>query len=159
MITVHDLHHVEADVVEAWLDQLSPKLRKGDLDEIEAMGATTASTALRDSLGLSTHAYCITAQQGCGPIAMFGAAPSPLPGVGIVWMLGSDDIQKEAIGIARRTRRYFNELNDPYPVLWNYIDDRNEVSKKWLEWGGFKLLRSVQLGGHPFHIFARTTHV
>lgn len=157
MIQVHDLRHVEADVVEAWADQLTPKLRQCDLDEIEAMAGTTPAGALRDSLALSTHAYCITNDEG--PVAMFGAAPSPLPGVGIVWMLGSDDIQAEALGIARRTRRYFDELNQPYPILWNYIDDRNKVSMKWLEWGGFKLLKPVQMGGHLFHIFARTTHV
>jgi hypothetical protein len=158
MITVHDLRHVEADVVEAWLDQLTPKLRKDDLDEIEAMGATSPERALRDSLSLSTHGYAILSSR-VGVIAMFGAAPSPLPGVGIVWMLGSDDIQTEALGIARRTRRYFDELNKPYPVLWNYIDDRNKVSMRWLEWGGFKLLRETRFGPHLFHIFARTTHV
>jgi hypothetical protein len=74
-------------------------------------------------------------------------------------MLGSDAIQAEALGIARRTRRYFDELNEPYPILWNYIDDRNKVSMKWLEWGGFKLLAPADFGGHLFHIFARTTHV
>nr|WP_294850037.1 hypothetical protein [uncultured Sphingomonas sp.] len=158
MIQVHDLRHVDTDVVEAWTDQLTPKLRRCDLDEIEAMAGTTAERALKDSLAISSHSYAITSQGG-GVIAMFGAAPSPLPGVGIVWMLGSDDIQTEALGIARRTRRYFNELNEPYPILWNYIDDRNKVSMKWLEWGGFKLVRETHFGPHLFHIFIRTTHV
>lgn len=158
MINVHDLRHVEPDVVEAWTDQLTPKLRQCDLDEIEAMAGTSPERALKDSLRLSSHGYAITHQRS-GVIAMFGAAPSPLPGVGIVWMLGSDDIQTFGLGIARRTRRYFDELNAAYPILWNYIDDRNRVSMKWLEWGGFKLLKPVQMNGHPFHIFARTTHV
>jgi hypothetical protein len=158
MIQVHDLRCVDADTAGAWADQITAQLRQSDREEIEAGGAVAPEEALRVSMSISTHAYCITSQE-CGPIAMFGAAPSPLPGVGIVWMLGTDAIQTEALAIARRTRRYFNELNEPYPVLWNYIDSRNAVSMKWLEWGGFKLIRDVPINGHLFHIFARTTHV
>jgi hypothetical protein len=89
---------------------------------------------------------------------MFGAAPHPLPGVGVVWMLGTDGILKNSFGIARATRRYFDTLNDAYFVLWNYIDARNVVSLRWLRWGGFKLLKDVAFGPHQFHIFARTNH-
>lgn len=158
MIQVHDLRHVDADAAEAWVDHLSKHLRRADLDEIEAMAGVTSGEALRASLALSTHAYCVLGRHG-EPAAMFGAAPHPLPGVGVVWMLGTDAIRTEAVGIARRTRRYFDELNDPYPVLWNYIDGRNEVSLRWLRWGGFRLIGQAEFSGHPFHIFARTTHV
>lgn len=157
MITVHDLRHVEPDVAEAWADQITRNLRRCDLDEIEAMSAVSPGDALRASLGLSTHAYGIVDGNG-EAVAMFGAAPHPLPGVGIVWMLGTDAIQTEAVGIAKRTRRYFDELNAAYGILWNYIDARNEVSLRWLRWGGFELLGDTRMGpeGLPFHIFART---
>ena len=158
MIQVHDLRHVDADVAGAWADHLTQNLRQCDLDEIEAMAAVQPGDALRASLALSSHAYAVTCQ-GSRPIAIFGAAPHPLPGVGIVWMLGTDDIQTEAVGIARRTRHYFNELNAAYPILWNYIDARNEVSLRWLRWGGFALIGETEFRGHPFHIFARTNHV
>ena len=92
-------------------------------------------------------------------MALFGAPPPPLPGLGIVWMLGTDAIQTEAMGIARRTRRYFDELNAAYPILWNYIDARNAVSLRWLRWGGFKLLKHVSFGPHQFNISERTNNV
>lgn len=156
MIQVHDLRHVEPGVVEAWADHIAANLRQQDLDEIEAMD--TGPQALHLSVQLSSHGYCITDRQGI-PCAMFGAAPHPLPGVGVVWMLGTDAIRSEAYSIARQTRQYFDTLNAAYGILWNYIDARNTVSMRWLRWGGFELLRDVEVGGHPFHIFARTNHV
>lgn len=157
MITVHDLRYVEPDVAEAWATKLSKNLRRADLDEIEAMASVAPEDALRTSVALSTHAYAIMGRDG-EPVAMFGAAPHPLPGVGIVWMLGTEGIRQEAVGIARQTRRYFDELNAAYDILWNYIDARNEVSLRWLRWGGFELLGDTAMGpeGLPFHIFART---
>lgn len=158
MIQVHDLRHVEPDVVEAWTDHIAANLRQQDLDEIEAMGVGAPEETLKTSVQLSTHGYCVV-DRGGDPCAIFGAAPHPLPGVGVVWMLGTDSVRTEAYSIARQTRRYFETLNDAYPVLWNYIDARNTVSLRWLRWGGFKLLSDVEIGGHPFHIFARTNYV
>ena len=161
MIEVHDLCHVEPDVVEAWITRMSANLRQCDLDEIEAMAATRPEVALRDSLAISSHAYAVLDRAG-EPVAIFGAAPHPLPGVGVVWMLGTDGIEREALSIGRRTKRYFTELTNAYPLaLWNYIDARNTVSMRWLRWGGFKLLGETRMGpeGLPFHIFARTNYV
>lgn len=156
MIQVHDLRHVDPDTVEAWADHISRHMRQEDLDEIEAMG--TGTDALHLSVALSSHGFAVLDREGV-PCAMFGAAPHPLPGVGVVWMLGTDGIRQEATAIARRTRRYFDELNAAYPVLWNYIDARNTVSLRWLRWGGFELLKDVEFSGHLFHIFARTNNV
>lgn len=155
MIQVHDLRLVDPDTVGAWADHISRHMRQADLDEIEAMG--TGTDALHLSVALSTHGFAVMDREGV-PCAMFGAAPHPLPGVGVVWMLGTDGIRREAYSIAKATRRYFDTLNDPYPVLWNYIDARNTVSLRWLRWGGFKLLSDTEIGGHKFHIFARSTH-
>lgn len=158
MINVHDLRHVDPDMVGAWADHIAANLRSQDLDEIEAMGAVSPAEALHTSISLSSHGYAILDRDE-NACAIFGAAPHPLPDVGVVWMLGTDAIRTEAYSIAKRTRRYFDELNSVYPILWNYIDARNTVSLRWLRWGGFKLLKDVEIGGHPFHIFARTTYV
>lgn len=158
MITVHDLRHVDADVAGAWADSIADNLRQGDRDEIAAMSQLEPLDAVRTSVALSSHAYVVL-DRDCIPVAIFGAAPHPLPGVGIVWMLGTEGIRKEAYSIAKATRSYFDELNEAYPILWNFIDDRNQVSLRWLRWGGFKLLGATEFRGHPFHIFARTNHV
>ena len=156
MIEVHDLRHVEPDVAEVWLRQIAANLREQDIDEVKATSALSPTDALLASYQLSTHAYVIAS--GDEPIAAFGAAPHGLAGVGIVWMLGTDGIKREAVGIARRTRKYFDELNDAYFLLWNWIDARNSTSMRWLKWGGFELLEEHPEHGpekRPFHTFAR----
>lgn len=158
MITVHDLRRVPTDTVEAWADQIAASMRQQDIDEVTASSALPPHDALIESLALSTHAYCVISDK-LGPVAMFGAAPHPLPGVGIVWMLGTDGIRQEGYSIAKATRRYFDELNAAYWMLWNFIDGRNAVSMRWLRWGGFNLLAEHPTHGpegRPFHTFART---
>lgn len=156
MIQVHDLRHVEPDVAQAWLLEIAENLRQGDRDEVQASSNLTPAEALLGSYSLSTHAYVILSTEG-DPIAAFGAAPHAA-GIGIVWMLGTDGIEQEAFGIARRTRRYFDELNAAYFMLWNYIDARNATSMRWLRWGGFQLLEEHPEHGperRPFYTFAR----
>lgn len=139
---------------------LADNLRAADRAEVAAMSGLEPLNALVASWMLSTHAYLVLGRDGV-PVAAFGAAPHHLPGVGAVWMLGTDGIAAEAMGIARETRRYFDELNGAYGLLWNYIDARNTTSMRWLRWGGFKVVGQSAMGpeGLPFHIFARSNHV
>lgn len=156
MIEVQDLRHVQPDVAEAWLQEIAGNLRQQDLDEVQATSELSPEDALMASYQLSSHAYVILSD---GPIAAFGAAPHGLPGVGVVWMLGTDGIKRESYSIARKTRQYFNELNESYFLLWNFIDARNTQSMRWLRWGGFELLEEhPEHGpeGRPFYTFART---
>lgn len=163
MIEVQDLRHVEPDVAEAWLREIAGNLRDSDRDEVKATSELSPEDALLISYQLSTHAYVILEAHppiGRGnPIAAFGAAPQPdMPGVGVVWMLGTDGIKRQSYSIAKQTRQYFDELNASYFMLWNYIDARNTQSMRWLRWGGFELLEEHPEHGperRPFYTFAR----
>lgn len=158
MIKVHDLRRVSADTAEAWADHVGANMRQSDIDEVRASSGLTPTEAVRQSLSLSSIAFCVESDTH-GPCAIFGAAPGGLPGLGIVWMLGTDGIRKEGYSIAKQTRRYFDELNLEYPVLWNMIDGRNSLSMRWLRWGGFELLvEHPNHGpeGRPFYSFARS---
>ena len=158
MIQVHDLRRVSPDTAGAWADYIGANMRQSDIDEVRASSAITSTEAMHFSLSLSTIAFCVESDTQ-GPCAMFGAAPGGLPGLGVVWMLGTEGIRKEGYSIAKQTRRYFDELNREYPVLWNYIDGRNSLSMRWLRWGGFELLAEhPEHGpeGRPFFTFART---
>src|SRR3546814_7933169 len=125
MIEIHDLRYVEPDVAEAWLSQIAANMRQSGVDEVKASSALSPEDALIASYRVSTHAYLVlSTADGGTPVAAFGAAPHPLPGVGVVWMLGTDGIKSEGYSIAKATRRYFDELNAAYHILWNYIDAR-----------------------------------
>jgi hypothetical protein len=159
MITFHDLRRVSPDTVGAWVDHIALHMRESDIDEVRASSDLGPHSALTQSVCLSSHAWMIESDK-LGPIAMFGAAPHPLPGVGIVWMLGTEGIRKEGYSVARATRPYLDEMNAAYWMLWNFIDGRNAVSMRWLRWGGFKLLAEHPTHGpegRPFFTFARTS--
>lgn len=157
-IKIHDLRQVSPDLAEAWLLQIADNLRPTDLDEVSAMSDLQPRDVILQSFHLSSHCYLVKDRTG-QPIAVFGAAPFPLPGVGVVWMLGTPSVDREAIAIARSSRPSFDLLNEAYPLaLWNYIDDRNKVSTRWLRWGGFKVVGKTTMGPDnlPFHLFARS---
>ena len=63
---------------------------------------------------------------------------------GIIWMLCTDAINDYPITFAREARRWIQSR--PEPLLWNYMDPRNEVHKKLLKFLGFKFLREVPFG-------------
>lgn len=157
MVHVIDARSVPYDLTAQWLEHLAINMRDQDLQEIRAMSRLSPLEALITSYNLSTHAFFVLDKEA-DPIAIFGAAPHPLPDVGIVWMLGTDGIKKEAIGIGRRSRESFETLNEAYPLLWNYIDARNTISLKWLRWGGFEIVGEEEDFGpesRHFYIFTR----
>lgn len=161
MITFHDLRRVSPDTVEAWVDHIAANMRQSDLEEVAASCTLTPREALQHSVASSTHGYMIESST-LGPVAIFGAAPHVLEGVGSVWMLGTEGVVTEGLGIARATRPYLDELNRAYWMLWNFIDARNTVSMRWLRWGGFKLLAEHPTHGpegRPFFTFARTSEL
>ena len=74
---------------------------------------------------------------------------------GIVWMLCTDAINDYPLTFARESKRWIESR--PEPLLWNYMDPRNEVHKKLLKFLGFKFLRKVPFGPNqlPFIEFCR----
>lgn len=157
MIQVHDLRCVPADTAGSWADHIALHMRESDRIEVADTSGLSPHDAIHESLRLSTTAYAVESDRN-GIIAMFGAAPHPLPGVGIAWMLGTDGILLDPLVIARRTRTYIKELHRDYWLLWNFIDGRNAVSMRWLRWSGFELLgEHTGKAGQPLFTFARTS--
>lgn len=156
MITVTDMAGMPPSEMAEALSHIAQHLRPSDREELEATeSGLTAEEAVNACIVSSTAGYLIKDRSG-EPIGIFGAAPTALPQVGMVWMLGTPGIEREALSIARLTRPYFDSLNEAYPVLWNFIYRHNHGTMKWLKWGGFDVL-----GDYPknpdFIIFARTT--
>ena len=157
-IDVVDLRHVDPGKVAGWLVHLADNLRGSDAAEVKASSGIAPRDCLHLSFRMSSHAYAVLDRAG-EPVAIFGAVPHPVPGIGIVWMLGTDGIKRNAAAIARQTRPRLDDLNRAYVTLWNYVDARNALSLRWLRWGGFDCLAENRTHGverRPFHIYART---
>lgn len=137
---------------------LAPRLRKEDLEEIMAAGATSAEESLLD--GLASPDACLTGVDEAGrPMLMFGTSPHPTdPMVGLVWLLASDEVLKHRTDFLRKSRQFMAIFNAKYPILMNFTDCRNTVHHRWLRWCGFHFINTVRgigPGNHPFYEVVR----
>ena len=71
------------------------------------------------------------------------------------WLLGTDAIETNYRMFLRRSLDWRDQLLGRYAVLRNVVDDRNEISKRWLRWMGFELSSPAALGvnGEMFRLF------
>lgn len=156
MAELHDLHRVPEETVGAWARHIAANMRDQDREEVKASSGLDPRTAVALSILMSTRAFAVTDRGGV-PVCLLGVAPHPLPGVGVAWLLGTDGLLKEALQIARGSRPLLEALHEDFDLLWNYVDERNTVSKRWLRWMGFLPLGVKEtVSGHPFRIFARS---
>lgn len=161
MIQFVSLSTVGAAQADEWIRFLANNLRQADVAEIKAGIDLTPEEAIRMSIHLSSHGWVILDAAG-EPIAIFGAAPSNIPGTAMMWMVGTEGIRRNSREIARNTRPYLDEMNVTYPYLWNFVDARNDVSLRWLRWAGCRIIGDEPLHGveqRLFYIFSRTPHV
>lgn len=137
---------------------LAPGLREADLREIRANLGESPAPVLARGVELSEPCYAVVREDDC-PVALFGAVPdSASKNVGLVWLLGSDELVEHPFFFLRNSRRWIGRLHRRYETLWNYVDARNEVHARWLSWCGFTRLGTIEnfgVEGRPFHEFRR----
>jgi len=139
---------------------LAPRLRQADIDEVKAASGLDPLTALTLSLQISP--LCFTVFGDGLQLAMFGAKPEDNPTIGRIWMLGSDEIHDHRFGFLRKSREWVDYLQERHPLLYNYIDARNTVHIRWLQWLGFSFINEVHGYGFEqrlFYQFVRINHV
>lgn len=135
-----DLATLEEDTVREALEHIAANLRPADLDEMRASHGSDVDPfwVLFESVDYSTATWLIIDGTGL-PIGIFGVAPHIADKVGIAWLLGTPDVEREALSVARQTPQFVDELNSIYPALWANVDARNELSLRWVQWAGFEL--------------------
>jgi hypothetical protein len=108
------------------------RLRTKDLEEAAASGIITPKESLEMSLKMSL--YKISAFYDNQIFAMFGIVPTNLIGIkALIWMVGTDDINKIKFSFVKHTRRYVGLFLELYPVLENWVDERYLKAIKWLQ--------------------------
>jgi hypothetical protein len=138
---------------------LAPRLRPEDVAEVKAYSGRDAYHTL--SLGLHVSDQCWTmVSDDDEPAGMFGVVKSQLPGAGLVWMLCTPLVPENSMTFLKECRRggWTNKLHRSYPILWNYVDERNTKHVNWLRWMGFSfIMRHPKFGfeQRPFLEFTR----
>lgn len=150
---------VEIDVVPAkpaHIRSIAKRMRAADREEVFAASGKSPVQALVYSLRKSSVAY--TALINGRPELMFGVGDlNILAGVGAPWLLGTDEVVRHHTAFLRGSRDWLDQLLRRYSILRNFVDDRNKVSIRWLQWLGFRLLDPVDMGGHQFRLFELRT--
>ena len=131
------------------------RLRRSDIDEIWSSVGTDPLTALEDSVAASSVRYTIIL--GGAPAAIFGAAPAP-SGQGIAWLLGTEQITRNPRAFWLASKEGLGLLFTWFSQLFNYVDQRNVASLRWLKKLGAQVAPPVPFGieARPFHYFELT---
>lgn len=142
------------DSIASDVDYLKDKLRYSDVREIWRSHNHTPEDALKISLDKSS--VCLTIFINKIPVGMFGINPETLLGdKAIIWLLATDDILKIKIRFLRNCKKFINFILKDYSVLYNYVDNDNVDSIKWLKFIGAKVHDPVEYGVEkmPFRLF------
>ncbi len=148
------LEYVPAEPAHA--EWLAPRLRATDRAEVQAALGLPPEVALPISLRASSMA--VTALVRGEPGAIFGICPANLlAGEGLVWMLGSDEVERQARAMLREAPQWLALIGDGYRLLRNHVDARNTRAVRWLRRMGVAIGQAVPFGvaGLPFHPFWR----
>jgi hypothetical protein len=139
---------------------LAPHLRHSDLDELRAVTAEDPEAVIRESIEISS--MCWTGWDAGQVVAIWGVAPI-LPGaVGGAWMLGTDDLLHMKRRVWELSVKHVGMMHQHYPVLLNWVDERNVMSRRWLVGLGFEALRRDAFHGieqRPFLLYVSTRNV
>tara|TARA_Y100000592_G_C5375204_1_gene270592 strand:+ start:403 stop:840 length:438 start_codon:yes stop_codon:yes gene_type:complete len=129
---------------------IANNLRRGDYEEIEALGEKPFEAIMDGYLYGQTKVACLDK-----PICIFGVTDHGPAGQ--IWMLGTDDIRKVPVEFCKKSKQIVDEYQQQYEVLWNIIDCRNTGNIAWLKWLGFEFGDPFNHGpaGYQFMEFSR----
>jgi hypothetical protein len=133
---------------------LARNIRPEDAREIAVFNHTPAY-GFGFGFELSDPAYTVTVEGK--PIAMFGVVPTTTPGLGIVWLLGTPEIEQpvKRIRFLRESIKWVDMLLEKYKKIVNYVDSRNSVHVSWLKWLKFEFSDEKEFNGVRFYGFAK----
>ena len=137
-------------------DAIGPNLRKADLIEVRAHSTEDPAKLLENAIvDYKNTTYTIDVK-GL-PIAMFGVVPYQ-ENVGVIWLVGTDEMVKVKIPFLRNCRFWLDALSGLYPVLFNVVSKENKLHITWLKWMGFEFTKEHQeygLNKEPFIEFIK----
>ncbi len=144
-----------------WQDahELATRLREEDVAEIRASSGSTPIQALQSGILSGTESYTIVTDAGL-LIGIFGInhVPELGPGQACVWMLATPELPSIKLELFERWPFYVDSFHHRYPLLWNFVDARNETHLKWIKRCGFTFLKLHEKFGYeqrPFYEFVR----
>jgi hypothetical protein len=71
----------------------------------------------------------------------------------VPWLLATEEVERQPVTFYRESGKLFPTVAAGYERLVNWVDARNTLSLRWLEWLGFEMGPPVPFGvrGLEFH--------
>ncbi|BBF92841.1 phage protein Gp13 family protein [Blastochloris tepida] len=133
----------------AHIPAIAQRMRSADVAEVRAASGLSPADALR--FGLSKSSACFTALVDGRPEIMFGVGDmDAASGIGCVWLLGTDAVDRHFRLFLRQSVEWLRKLLSRYSVLRNFVSDDNAVSKRWLRWLGAEFGAPIEHRGTRF---------
>lgn len=136
------------------IEAIDASARQADRDELWASSFSTVEEVLWRGLRYSTD--CWTVLFDDLPVAMAGVVPiSLMGGKGVPWMVATVDVESHPAKFARLSKQYVAKMLQRYSHLINFVDDRNKLAIRYLEWLGFEMYEPAPHGALalPFRRF------
>ncbi len=132
-----------------------PIIRQADRDEIEGALQIDLSTAIADGLSDCCKASKIVVDGHV--VAIFGDSPHD-GRTGIPWLISTIHVERYPRAFLQVCKPEVAEMLTRHESLLNFVDVRNTVAIRWLEWLGFTFGEPVGYGplGMPFKPFCMT---
>lgn len=133
-------------------------LRPDDAREVAVMGQTPEGAVL-SSLRISNEAYTIrlSTPEGAAektPCLIFGR--HQVDGErSVVWMLCTKEIARAPLSILREMSAWADHWMQRHGTLFNFVDERNSLPRRWLQLLGFTIGHAIQINDHPFRYFSK----
>ena len=128
------------------IDAMKGNLRDADISEVWNTSRETADDALQR--GFDRSVFCWIVLLGDKPFFCFGvvSASFAFTHTGHIWALGTDDIARAKVAVARRSVSYIKQMLGYYDVLENYVAANNFISIQWLKYCGFNIEAPAKYG-------------
>ena len=134
--------------------ELAPKMRTGDRKEIMASnGSTPLESLVIPFTQKGAKIYSIIGTKSEGVIGMFGSTPTKEKDYGVVWLLSSEHLFRHIKQFIKECPKWVAEMSEGYEYVYNFVDERNWKSLKWLQFLGFepkKKIGDFGVGKMPF---------
>ena len=143
-----------SELTEYDVEEISTTARDIDKEEIWLQTGQDLDEALSDAIDFSSESWAGFVDYEL--VVIFGVSVGSIKdGIGIPWLIGTDQIEDVSVPFLRRGWYYLNQMKSSYDILQNVVYDKNVIAKRWLNWMGFEMGSVIEYGRHraPFRRF------
>lgn len=128
------------------IDEMKARMRASDMSDCAAI-SQTGPEAFEWSFKNSHPDLCWSVLADGKPIFAFGCCVNPKkPGVGVVWILGTDDLPLAKEGLISDHNFYIKKMLEHFEKIESVVDVKNEKAIRYAKGCGFVFTGPFTLG-------------